>query len=217
MNEAGLFAADVGGQIVFLNVARNRYLAVAREILAPFLVQEDERGRFTPAEIERAATALRQVGWPNAGAQSAPLPLTSHNQATRSLELSPLKPTRLADPRAAISLLRAAQRLKRQRLAEIVKSRLAHRSKIGRSSNPTQVIERSLAFAAWRPLASDKDRCLCDSLALSKYLGREGKDVDWVFGVSAPFFLAHCWLQMGDLVLNDSIEHTRQYAPIMIV
>lgn len=217
MNEVRLFAADVGGQIVFLNVARNRYHAVSREILAPLLVQEDERGRFTPAEIDRAATALRQVGWPTAHVKSAPLPLTSHIQATRSLELSPLKPTRLADPRAAISLLRAARRLKRQQLAEIVGSRLAHRSKIACSTSPARVIDRSLAFAAWRPLASDKDRCLCDSLALSMYLGRDGKDVDWVFGVSAPFFLAHCWLQMGDLVLNDSIEHTRQYAPIMIV
>lgn len=217
MNEAGLFAVDVGGQIVFLDVARNKYLAVAREILAPFLVREDERERFTPAEIERAATALQRVGWPSAHVESAPLPLTSHIQATRSLELSPLKSTGLVNPRAAISLLRAARRLKRQHLAEIVGSRLAHRAKIARPSSPTRVIERSLAFAAWRPLASGKDRCLCDSLALSMYLGCDGKDVDWVFGVSAPFFLAHCWLQLGDLVLNDSIEHTRQYAPIMIV
>lgn len=217
MNEAGLFAVDVGGQIVFLDVARNKYLAVAREILAPFLVREDERQRFTRAQIERAATALQRVGWPSARVDSASLALTSHNQATRSLELSPLKSTRLVNSRAAISLLRAACRLKRQHLAEIVELRLAHRAKIARPSSPKRVIERSLAFAAWRPLASGKDRCLCDSFALSMYLGRDGKDVDWVFGVSAPFFLAHCWLQMGDLVLNDSIEHTRQYAPIMIV
>jgi hypothetical protein len=35
--------------------------------------------------------------------------------------------------------------------------------------------------------------------------------------VKASPFGAHCWLQEGDLILNDSVERVGAYTPIMIV
>jgi hypothetical protein len=74
------------------------------------------------------------------------------------------------------------------------------------------------AFARYRVfLFSSKDECLYDSLALLEYLARHGIYPDWVFGVQTRPFAAHCWVQHGDLVLNDTVEHVSGYTPIMVV
>jgi hypothetical protein len=74
------------------------------------------------------------------------------------------------------------------------------------------------AFARYRVfLFSSKDECLYDSLALLEFLARYGIYPDWVFGVQTRPFAAHCWVQHGDLVFNDTVEHVSGYTPIMVV
>jgi len=74
------------------------------------------------------------------------------------------------------------------------------------------------AFARYRVfLFSSKDECLYDSLALLEFLARYGIYADWVFGVQTRPFAAHCWVQHGDVVFNDMVEHVRGYTPIMVV
>jgi hypothetical protein len=66
-------------------------------------------------------------------------------------------------------------------------------------------------------LFSSKDECLYDSLALLEFLARYRIYPDWVFGVQTRPFAAHCWVQQGDIVFNDTVEHVTGYSPIMIV
>ena len=74
------------------------------------------------------------------------------------------------------------------------------------------------AFARYRVfLFSSKDECLYDSSALLEFLARYGIYPDWVFGVQTRPFAAHCWVQHGDIVFNDTVEHVRGYTPIMVV
>jgi hypothetical protein len=74
------------------------------------------------------------------------------------------------------------------------------------------------AFARYRVfLFSSKDECLYDSLALLEFLARYGIYPDWVFGVQTRPFAAHCWVQHGDVVFNDTVEHVTGYTPIMVV
>lgn len=74
------------------------------------------------------------------------------------------------------------------------------------------------AFSQLRPLAfSRKDQCLFDSLALLRFLALYGVDATWVFGVRSAPFGAHCWLQVDDVLLNDSIYNVGNYVPIMTV
>ena len=74
------------------------------------------------------------------------------------------------------------------------------------------------AFARYRVfLFSSKDECLYDSLALIEFLARYGIYPDWVFGVQTRPFAAHCWVQQGDIVFNDTVEHVTGYTPIMVV
>lgn len=74
------------------------------------------------------------------------------------------------------------------------------------------------AFTRYRVfLFSSKDECLYDSLALLEFLARYGIYPDWVFGVQTRPFAAHCWVQYGDIVFNDSVEHVTGFTPIMVV
>src|SRR5581483_7635697 len=62
---------------------------------------------------------------------------------------------------------------------------------------------------------TSKNECLFDSLALLGFLARYGIYADWVFGVQARPFAAHCWVQKDEVVFNDTVEHVSGYAPIM--
>jgi hypothetical protein len=74
------------------------------------------------------------------------------------------------------------------------------------------------AFTRYRIfLFSSKDECLYDSLALIEYLARHGVYPDWVFGVQTRPFNAHCWVQFGGVVFNDTVDHVSGYTPIMVV
>lgn len=64
---------------------------------------------------------------------------------------------------------------------------------------------------------SGKQRCLFHSLMLLSFLNRFGFHPRWVFGVRQAPFGAHCWLQDGDAVLNDTVEHVAMFTPIMVV
>lgn len=59
--------------------------------------------------------------------------------------------------------------------------------------------------------------CLFDSLALIEFLAHFNLYPDWVFGVTADPFEAHCWVQSGGVVLNDTIERVSAFTPIMYV
>jgi hypothetical protein len=70
-------------------------------------------------------------------------------------------------------------------------------------------------LSAWTYTA--KDACLFDSLALYEFLYRLGIMTTWVIGVRAKPFTAHCWVQHGSLVLNDTITHAQDFTVILAV
>lgn len=67
-------------------------------------------------------------------------------------------------------------------------------------------------LAPWLPLDGV---CLFRSGMLLAFLRALGHRPDWVFGVRTWPFRAHCWLQVGDLALDDEAERLRAYAPIL--
>lgn len=73
------------------------------------------------------------------------------------------------------------------------------------------------AFEALSPLFRRSERCLVRSLAYHALCSRRGLAAQLVFGVQASPFSAHCWVQQGDLVLNDSIDNVRPFTPIMVL
>jgi len=66
-------------------------------------------------------------------------------------------------------------------------------------------------------LWKSKDRCLIESLRLIYFLAPRHIFPVWVFGVSTDPFFAHCWLQLGDAVLNETVETVNGCTPIMAI
>ena len=59
--------------------------------------------------------------------------------------------------------------------------------------------------------------CMFDSLALLHFLARYNVFPQWVYGVRLGPFSAHCWVQTGELVVNDVVDTVGAYTPIMCV
>ena len=72
-------------------------------------------------------------------------------------------------------------------------------------------------FKELRPLYPRPYLCLFDSLALLEFLAGYHTYPRIVFGVVADPFQAHCWLQEGDVLLNDDLERVAKYKPILSV
>lgn len=80
-----------------------------------------------------------------------------------------------------------------------------------------ELISTVEAFHRWAPFAPTSAKCLLRSFMLLRRLQRRGLDALWVFGVRTWPFHAHCWLQCGDLVLDDEPDRIRAFTPIMVV
>lgn len=71
------------------------------------------------------------------------------------------------------------------------------------------------SFASLR-LWSSHDRCLPRSLALARAIRIAGGEARLVLGVTLHPFAAHAWVQDGDTVLNDMLDHVLLFRPILV-
>jgi hypothetical protein len=83
----------------------------------------------------------------------------------------------------------------------------------GGSTNKSSA-KAATAFLRARVYVPIETRCLLDSLAMVRFLAKRGHRASVVFGVTSDPFSAHCWVQDGDLLLNDSIGNIETYTPI---
>jgi hypothetical protein len=72
------------------------------------------------------------------------------------------------------------------------------------------------AFQAWLPWTPFQGVCLYRSYMLLRRLRADGFEALWMFGVRTWPFEAHCWLQVGDVVLDDTAERIGAYTPILV-
>lgn len=91
------------------------------------------------------------------------------------------------------------------------------RSATGDGGDPVAVKQASAVFARMLPWLPVRNQCLHRSALLAAFLARRGLAAEWVFGVRTWPFRAHCWLQTGDVCLNDDAERLRSYTPIYVV
>ena len=117
------------------------------------------------------------------------------------------------------AVLVAFSQLRLQTIEKIVAHVQALKRRGGSPRKPAEDLARSVAtFVRLRPLVfTSRDHCLFECLALSEFLARKRIYADWVFAVHSSPFAAHCWLQMGSIVLNDTLENVQNFTPIMKV
>lgn len=82
--------------------------------------------------------------------------------------------------------------------------------------DPEAAVEAGRRFWTLMPYLPIEGECLVRSALLIRFLRRQGLRADWVFGVRLCPFTAHCWVQVGDVCLNDDVERLVAYTPIMV-
>lgn len=90
-------------------------------------------------------------------------------------------------------------------------------SVLARPNASSRIGKHIAAYDSVLPWLPGEGECLQRAFQLKYLLARRGCETDWVFGVRTWPFGAHCWLQVGEAVVGDSLDRVTSYAPIMVV
>jgi len=207
----------VDDQIVFLNLGADRYHALprsARDVFARLIDTQE-----TTAEDSRILDRLvaNNVLVATDAKTSISSKVASHIAPTRDA-MEPRSNWRsiVAIPTTVSHLIWTAYHLRNGRLLNLV--RLIELRKRKLSRQPTVCIDSVLSsFRSAALVISPRDQCLQWSISTALRLLGHGHSPVLVFGVAMHPFRAHCWVQDGDRVLNDSVENVRQFEPILVI
>lgn len=104
-----------------------------------------------------------------------------------------------------------------ERIVHRVERLCSSRRTLARPESYDLACELVVKFQQLRPYFPRDYNCLFDCLALLRLLGHRHVFPHWIFGVQLAPFAAHCWLQLGNAVLNDRAEYVNAFTPIMVV
>ncbi|WP_310531292.1 lasso peptide biosynthesis B2 protein [Novosphingobium sp.] len=190
----------IDGTAVFLDIAQDRYFRLPDACNREFV----------------AAQARRDLDFP-VQPMCLPRPATWTLPATVSPDIDH-GPFRLGEIARAIWMQRRIERRLESRSFHSVINEVRHvvadRDYFELGSKGARVVR---AFEQARLLRSTADRCLPRSIALALCLAARQCRVHVVLGVKLAPFAAHCWVQDGGAVLNDSLEEVQRYSPILVV
>ncbi|AYV48615.1 hypothetical protein CFHF_19625 [Caulobacter flavus] len=207
-------AARVGGEIVLLDIEADAYFCLLDA--AAHLTLQSDGGVL--ADPSAAADDLIEAGLLTlmGGASIAPVRaravhggLDPDDQATPGLSASAIA--------AALSAnLTAARAIDRLSFADILALVGTVEPAAFAPASP-DLLKESRRFAAMSPWLPRAGLCLMRSLQQRLYLARRGHATAWVFGVRTWPFQAHCWLQAGEVVLDDTPGRVGAFTPILVV
>lgn len=205
---ASTYAACPGGDLVLLDLARGGYGCLPGcGALISVTAGEDGLAIADPELLD----VLLAMGAIEAGPGR---PRTAAGPCERDLSGLPLpapRPAEIVVLAGALSQMNAQYR--RAPFGAVIAG--ASRRALGSSGDVARVEDLTLAFRRMLPWVPWQGVCLYRSWLLLAFLRRHGVSASWVFGVQTYPFEAHCWLQAGDLVLDDHVEHVRGFAPIL--
>lgn len=203
-------AVGIEEDLVFLDIASDAYLCLA-DAAQYFRIGPDGRINADPPQ---AADDLLEAGL-----------LTTHGRDIRRLRPPPIaRGLPVATPSLSASAIgaairsnfKAARAIQRLPFADILD--LAEPLDTTTLVSPSStLIDESCRFARMAPWLPRQGLCLMRSLQQRLYLQSRGLSAAWVFGVRTWPFEAHCWLQAGDSVLDDTPEHAGAYSPIFVI
>lgn len=113
----------------------------------------------------------------------------------------------------ALNALDSTARFHRLSLGDLVET--ASRRRASKRTRPLQ--EALGAFQSIYPWIPFEGDCLQRAFMLHHHLHTQGHKPSWIFGVRTWPFLAHCWLQIDDQVIGDTVERVQGFTPIMVV
>lgn len=205
---AGTFLARVDDDVIVLNLTEDRYDGI---LGAGDAIALDESGAIKVVNADIASELIA------AGIATAALPLSRNVppvRPRRELQADASPPGRDVF-RAAITQLTATLRFRGRSLLSLVSFRhLLRAPAVIDEARLGQLVGAARVARPWIPFEGE---CLQRSFLLRAHLAAQGVATDWVFGVATWPFAAHCWLQIGDLVVGDRLSRVSRFTPIMRV
>jgi hypothetical protein len=205
----------VGDRPVFLDLARDRYLALPPPIERAFAqlcaLDEPVLPEGPDRELLLGTGLFRTGSLLGRGLKPATVPLCSTSLLDEN-----------ARPRAGLrailavraSVGRARKQLASRPLREIVDAIRESRYAARPADNGATGEDAARVFLAARALLPVVPHCLLDCLALLDWLGEDAKPATLVFGVREDPFTAHCWLQTDSLLLTDTADALGAFTPV---
>lgn len=204
---------EVGDELVFLDLARDKYLALRGKDRAAL-----ERLRASEPNDSEMMTRLVATG------------LLARCDGPTSIEPAAVEiPTRdLAAAEdngfslrmaitAGLALRWARRAMRSDRIAATIEQAHRRRSLIEVPRDDRTAEGLAAAYATNRWINVAPQRCLIDALALDRILLSHGLVSTFVFGVRMAPFRAHCWLQTSSVVLTGTAAEARNFTPILVV
>ncbi len=206
-------ATEVEGDLVFLDLAADVYICLVD--VAGVVRLEAGRSAHVSNDLvagQLVATGLLSEEGVLEDQVNLPDPARALEPALRSGTMTARRRWR-----AVAANLDAARAVERLDLVALVAE--AARRPANDCANPATeaLLNEAAAFRRLAPWLPRGGVCLMRSYQLLMHLRAGGHDAAWVFGVRTWPFEAHCWLQVGDTVLDDTLERVRGFTPIMVV
>lgn len=200
----------IGETAIFLDLVSDRYFRLAPEQNASFASQLAGSVAGHDALVAAGLGAF-------ADASPITMPSLPPTQWHRPDVVARPNPFRLLE--AAICQRQMERRLKSAGLAAVLQ--VLHRQLraplLVPVTNQVRAMQIVGVFEQTKLFRSAVDRCLPCSLALAQMLARAGYRAQVIVGVKLQPFAAHCWVQSGGIILNESPEEAARYTPILIL
>jgi hypothetical protein len=204
--------ATIGEDVVFLDVSRDAYFCIPDGVAA--LRPAADRRSFAPLTSEIAA-GLIEANLAVPDISSRPLEGTRMPQLpTRALEPAPGRMTVRDRLKLAGALWDLVTRYAGRDLSGVLAVAAAPQTVFNSAAAEAEAVRLAGIFeriVIWLPVPR---KCVVRSFLLLRFLQRSGCNAAWIFGVRTWPFGAHCWLQLGDLALDDAPERLQAYQPI---
>lgn len=209
----GVGFCHAGGDLIFLDVRRDRYLQLRGEQRAAFerlCAREPNDSNAMEGLIDTGLFARSEVATAIAPLE-VEIPKSDHTAA-------PIPRTRLASIAAAAwSLNWARKALRPGRLAATLDGLAATKRARAGESDDIGLAALASTYGEARRWVPVSPRCLVDALALYRLSLRRGLAPTLIFGVRSNPFAAHCWLQSYSAVLTGTAEEAHNYRPVLAI
>jgi len=208
-----LTACVAADRVVLLDIRQDRYFLVPPTIT--LAVCDWLRSDHAMAPPSAFFALLRDSAILRAEDGCTPAPTAHHVGIPVTLETPTLPARATLAGRLGVALAMTSTRLtlRRRPLAVVLKA-YRDRPVTARSDRP-DAIALARRFGSARRQLPFARQCLPDSLALAGWLKHRGVRPTLVFGVAAPAFAAHCWVQQDTAILNDSFDRVSRFTPIL--
>lgn len=214
----GLSFCSADARRIFLDTARDRYLCLPAALDMTFSrwLEGDARTPADAVNLRRLADQGLLAEQPGPDHPPSPCPA-----------VAPAR-TSLFDRAEGVTALDALGAYARFRWARL---RLTHRG-LAASLNAVELRKHRMArsgedeasmravanaFRRAAAFATTRDHCLPHALAVADALCARGVAGMLVIAVRTGPFGAHAWVQVGDAIVNDSVDNVRDFTPIRLV